>query len=546
MLIKCLAKATSIIILVFLSFIGSIYFEYERQEDMFQQEQVDAARVMNKQNEEIRLIKASIESFYMASDFVSNDELMLFTKVIQNNSSILFEISAQPVDDMMNIAINNGLSESLYINFIPTMIAGSYIACSNSSVESSACEQVSDVEWHQDSEVGFLMLKDKEFKFGYQDLLNENFILTHLLIMLFLIFIFSIQIKLNKKKCELDIVKQNVIAKDNILNILSHEVKTPLNAVKFNANKLKPSAEKTTILLSSHLLEGTIDNILNSNKKYRPIKESVNTKYLENDINAIYVDLFRKKRIDFAATIDDANIIADKILLRRLVFNLIDNAFKYTNEGCVTISGHVVGDLFHLRIEDTGIGIPSKYLKDIFKPYHQVNSSKPGFGLGLSIVEEISKSLDIKVDVTSKENKGTTFTVQVPIALSDCNSESEKFMCSLAIDDDIFNREIYSEIAKENDLNMVVAKNSEEALLLFDKYQPTLVLTDINLGEKNMNGFDVAKAIRNKSKDTSIKIYAVTADITKYKHLSDAIIDGLIEKPFSAEQIVNLYKKYCV
>lgn len=543
-----ISKATMLFIIIALSFVSATYFEYEKQEDIFQEEKSKIITTLNKQNEEVNLIKSSIESLYVASDFVSKEELNSFAKNINENSQLEFELSNKPINNKISISIETKNSSPLYFNFNPRNIKG-YTVCGNRYTKSTTCEKSALLELTPGKDFDFFTLNNTEFNFNYKMLFSKDYVITYSTIMLILLIMFNAQCKLNDKKNDLEIAKQNIVSKDNILATLSHEVKTPLNAIKFNTNKLSNSKEKTTILLSSHLLEGTIDNILSLQKKYRPKITNWNATQLGIDINLIYRELFLKKQINFFAKMEPATIRTDPDLARRVLFNLIDNAFKYTNNGSVTVLGYTVKDSFFIDIEDTGIGISNDKLQVIFKPYEQINSSKPGFGLGLSIVEEISKALNIKYEITSEQTKGTKFTLIFPLCSDNNLDKVCKAQYALAIDDDVFNREIYREIAIEHGLNMVIAKNSNEALSLFDEYLPKLILTDINLGEENMTGFDIAKIVKEKSKSNETKVYAVTANTIKYEDSEKGeseYIDGFIEKPFTAEQIIELCKKYCV
>jgi two-component system phosphate regulon sensor histidine kinase PhoR len=97
--------------------------------------------------------------------------------------------------------------------------------------------------------------------------------------------------------------------------------------------------------------------------------------------------------------------------------NLLDNAIKYTEQGCITLSAHPTSDkLLEVTIRDTGIGISPEHLPHIFDRFYRVDASrsKDGIGLGLAIVENAARAHGGKVSVESQFGKGTTFIVQLP------------------------------------------------------------------------------------------------------------------------------------
>jgi len=110
-----------------------------------------------------------------------------------------------------------------------------------------------------------------------------------------------------------------------------------------------------------------------------------------------------------------ATLNADKNLIERLFTNLISNALKFTEKGGVQITAKQEGAAYKITVQDTGIGIAQEELPQIFKKYHQADRSVNGYGLGLTIVKQIAEAHKGQIEVTSELNKGTTFTVTLPI-----------------------------------------------------------------------------------------------------------------------------------
>jgi two-component system phosphate regulon sensor histidine kinase PhoR len=128
--------------------------------------------------------------------------------------------------------------------------------------------------------------------------------------------------------------------------------------------------------------------------------------------------------------IDQVLVCGDQDRLKQVLVNLISNAINYTpSGGVVTIGLGKVSDQANLTIHDTGPGIPSEDLPHIFERFYQGEKSRTrsrngkGFGLGLSIAYWIVRNHDGMIEVESNEGQGTTFRVQLPLALNDCQSK---------------------------------------------------------------------------------------------------------------------------
>ncbi|TYB32196.1 MAG: cell wall metabolism sensor histidine kinase WalK [Candidatus Mcinerneyibacterium aminivorans] len=217
----------------------------------------------------------------------------------------------------------------------------------------------------------------------------------------------------------------NKIKKDFVYNV-SHELKTPLTSIKgfsetllsnknFNKNYIqiiKKNTDRMIKIVKDLLTLSELE--INQNIK----KEKVN---LEDPIENAFVIVKEKaenKGLKLSKKLpgDEFIIEGDKFKLEQLFINLLDNAVKYTNKGSVRISARELNDdRVQVIIEDTGIGIAKKHLNRIFERFYVVDKSrsrkKGGTGLGLSIVKHILKLHDAEMDVQSKKNKGTKFTI---------------------------------------------------------------------------------------------------------------------------------------
>lgn len=214
----------------------------------------------------------------------------------------------------------------------------------------------------------------------------------------------------------------------------SHELRTPLTALKASTEVAlrdkKLSAKDARLALESNLedvngLQVLADDLLSLaqyEKGYEDfIFEKANIREIIDNAQRKTRSLAKKKNIEVASDVQEAILVAHKQSLKKLVRILLDNALKYTQkDGKVFIT--TKQDKAHLLIEvrDSGIGISKEDLSHIFDRFYRVDQSRsktkvPGYGLGLSIAKEIVDLHKGSINVSSVQNKGTTFTIKLPI-----------------------------------------------------------------------------------------------------------------------------------
>jgi PAS domain S-box-containing protein len=223
-------------------------------------------------------------------------------------------------------------------------------------------------------------------------------------------------------------------AKVEFLSMMSHDLRTPLNAVNGYADlllmgvrgELNEAQQKdlTRIKDAGKFLLGLINDILSFAKlelgkaelDIRPIavvgalvqaEELMGTRFADAGIN------YRREEVS-----EDLLVNADPDRLQQILLNLLTNAAKFTSAGGrVTLSATRVGERIHIAVADTGRGIPASKLQDIFTPFSQVDPGdrkKGGVGLGLAIGRELARSMEGDLNVVSELGRGSEFTVSLP------------------------------------------------------------------------------------------------------------------------------------
>ncbi len=205
-------------------------------------------------------------------------------------------------------------------------------------------------------------------------------------------------------------------------------------------------------------------------------------------------------------------VTSDRRLLRRLLQNLISNAIKYTVSGKVLVGFRRSRNGVRVVVADTGIGIPQKQQKTIFKEFQRLEQGariERGLGLGLSIVERIVKVLDLKLDLASESGKGSTFTLHLPRAQASRarvgTTEAEPVAPApaslagrkiLVIDNEPTILDGMRRLLEGWSCEVITAADAEQAMKAFkgSKSKPDVMLVDYHLDESN--GIDAVLKLR--------------------------------------------------
>ena len=224
-------------------------------------------------------------------------------------------------------------------------------------------------------------------------------------------------------------------AKSSFLANMSHELRTPLNAiigyseiiyenVEDNDFKTIPDDAKKITKAGQHLLS-LINNVLDLSKiesgKMDVFIEDINFYHLLNEIKETTEALAAKNRNSFVFNIaEDLSIIkSDRTKLLQILFNIIGNAIKFTEDGHITVSVNQSTDSLKVSIVDTGIGMTKDQIVDLTTPFMQADISTTrkygGTGLGMNLTEHLATLLGIKINVQSTPNVGSSFELIIPL-----------------------------------------------------------------------------------------------------------------------------------
>ena len=198
---------------------------------------------------------------------------------------------------------------------------------------------------------------------------------------------------------------------NNFIKDTTHELNTPITAILMSTSKNAPLTEKNLqrINLSAKRISEIYKDLVylflqDSKKQHQPTNLQIHT-LIEEQLD--YFEAFAtKKKLTITSSLEPTIFTIDKENFIRMFNNIVSNAIKYNKiEGSI----HIELKNNILTIKDTGIGIKKELLKDIFNRYYRATKEQGGFGIGLNIVYHICQTYNIKIDVKSEENVGTTF-----------------------------------------------------------------------------------------------------------------------------------------
>ncbi|MBK3773344.1 PAS domain-containing protein [Azospirillum brasilense] len=244
----------------------------------------------------------------------------------------------------------------------------------------------------------------------------------------------AMELALQRAKEEADEANR---AKSKFLAAASHDLRQPMQSMFLFTGILHrfisdEQGQRSLEMLERGLdtLKGLLDSLLDVSRldagAVDPRVEPFALNSLLDEIAASYAPILESKKLAFRIVQDRAATVrSDRVLLGRMVRNLLENAVKYTERGAVQIAVRTLDDtaqgaLARIEVSDTGIGIPPDQLTRIFAEFHQINNPERdrarGLGLGLAIVQRLSAILDHAVEVKSQPGRGSVFAITVPVA----------------------------------------------------------------------------------------------------------------------------------
>ena len=241
----------------------------------------------------------------------------------------------------------------------------------------------------------------------------------------------------------------------------------------------------------------------------------------------------------------DCIIETDKLRLKQVLMNLMSNALKFTEEGSVEFGFNVEQNHVSIYVKDTGIGIPLKMQQQIFERFSQVyEKAKPqGTGIGLSINRSLMHLLGGEISLESDPIKGSVFYLKHPIK-QDNNSKvkpSQKSMVLIAEDEED-NYHLLKYIVKDLNLDVIWAKNGQEAIDYCNEKPISLILMDIRM--PSVDGIEASKRILENNPEIPIIAQTAYTQNDERRRCKEAGCVEFISKPINLTTLRRTIEKY--
>jgi PAS domain S-box-containing protein len=377
------------------------------------------------------------------------------------------------------------------------------------------------------------------------------------------------EVALLKAKEEAEAANQ---AKSIFLATMSHEIRTPLNGVLGMAQAMAADelsapqrSRLETIRQSGETLLVILNDLLDLSKieagKLELEVADFPLRPLLDGVRATYSDLAARKGLQLLLDVcpDAAGVYrGDSTRLRQILFNLVSNALKFTQVGEVRVSVRREGETLVCAVRDTGIGIPADRLSRLFNKFEQADVSTTrkfgGTGLGLAISRELATLMGGAVEVMSRPDEGSIFTLRLPVtrigdeAASDAPSpapllEPQGPLRVLAAEDNSVNQTVLRALLQQIGVEPEIVEDGAAAVAAWRAGEWDVILMDVQMPV--MDGPDATRAIRAAEAATGrprTPIIALTANAMSHQveEYVAAGMDGLIPKPIRIDELFSV------
>lgn len=404
--------------------------------------------------------------------------------------------------------------------------------------------------------------------------------------------IHSIEKALEQEKQQKDLLESALLrvtqadaAKTSFLSNISHDIRTPMNAIlgfaelglRNDANPAKMQDCLVKIKESSGILLGLIDNILDMSRIESGELHLMNEPHDLLDIleqcRQGFEPLLQKKQLHYScdtSQVQNTCVWCDASRLKRLLDSLISNAVKFTRPGgSIFVAVRQTASLsrevgnYEFVVKDDGIGISAAFLPKIFLPFEREQTSTvsriSGTGLGLSLTKSIVELMNGTIRADSVPGEGTTFTVLLPFRMANptaspgrkesAGSDYRRLVGKhvLLAEDNELNREIAKELLSEYGLIVDEAENGESALEMLKRSGAKYAVVLMDLQMPRLDGYQAARAIRRlpDEKLSQVPIIALSANAFEEdkRQVLECGMNEHLPKPLDVIQLMDAIKK---
>ncbi len=412
-------------------------------------------------------------------------------------------------------------------------------------------------------------------------------------LMILLCFNLMILLNFNRKLAVVaEAANQANEAKSYFLSTMSHDIRTPMNAIiGMNEMILRDSRDDVIAMYSENIkaagntLLGIINDILDFSKieagKMEIMEVDYNCASLLNDIVNMVQRKADEKNLDFRLDVDPdipRCLHGDEIRIKQVITNILSNAVKYTKEGSVTFSiksseckdnsGYV---MLHVSVEDTGIGIKKEDLDKLFVAFERIDEKKnrniEGTGLGMAIAQSFLNMMGSRIQVESEYGKGSVFSFDLKQKvvqwepLGEFDSAYKSFLRErqqykvqfvapdarvLVVDDNVINLKVFVNLLRETRIQIDTAESGDACLALYKQNSYDVIFLDHMMPDKD--GIETIKEMKECKETLNAKtpIVCLTANAVSgmREMYINAGFDDYITKPIDTVKLENMLLTY--
>ncbi len=372
-------------------------------------------------------------------------------------------------------------------------------------------------------------------------------------------------------EAELEEARENAVradqAKGRFLATASHDLRQPLQTLALLNGALRRivrdvdatealSQQEQAIGAMSRLLNALLDISKIESGAVKPVVSNFKVATLLEGLRREFDSLAAAKGLELQVQSSEVFAHSDPSLVEQLLKNLVSNAVKYTREGRVVLRARRQGLSVRIEVQDTGVGIPAEQIAYIYDEFYQVgvpaNSSRDGYGLGLSIVQRLVKLLDLRLEVSSEVGAGSVFSLLLPLGAS-LAAAGEPVAAGpapvstgsgsvLLVDDDPGVRDATRMLLKVEGYRVTAVGSLAEALGAMSQGAPDLLVTDYHLTGDEL-GTEVITTLRARW-GANLKAVLITGDTSAaIKELSGDPYLRITSKPVDAEKLLTLLRE---
>ena len=372
-----------------------------------------------------------------------------------------------------------------------------------------------------------------------------------------------------QRQNELDLIKAREAdkMKNAFIANMSHEIRTPLNAiVGFSRlitetdNDSEQQEYLTIIDNNSSLLLQLINDILDFAKiESGTLNYNISYVDLKDICHEVYVSQSLKMTSDVALLyngdlLPSVRLQTDAQRVEQVLLNLLSNAIKCTNQGFISLSYKLEDGFVRVSVTDTGIGIAREKQNAIFDRFVKLDEFRQGTGLGLSICKMIIEKLGGEIGEESEQGKGSCFWFTLPLSvplvfpneeddnISDNIPEALPGQYTLLVAEDVLENYLLLQAVLKQQYRLIYATNGRQAVQMFKKYEPDLILMDIKMPV--MDGFAATREIRELSSDVPVMALSAFAYDKEKEKAKECHFNDYLVKPVDIPLLKYKIKYY--